>query len=159
MIERGSGRIINIGSTAGIVGDPLLAIYSATKGAIHAFTKVLAKEVGRHGITVNAIAPYGTMPDDAAAETSSGSRFHPSKGIFPKLMETRGEELGELARKGALSRSFAKPAEIGAAAIYLASAQAAFITSTVNFLEGGTLLSSTIYRLTGSTGYADTLKS
>src|SRR3546814_6147296 len=46
-------------------------------------------------------------------------------GIFPKLMETRGEELGELARKGALSRSFAKPAEIGAAAIYLASAQAA----------------------------------
>src|SRR3546814_916835 len=99
MIERGSGRIINIGSTAGIVGDPLLAIYSATKGAIHAFTKVLAEEVGRHGITVNAIAPYGTMPDDAAAETSSGSRFHPSKGIFPKLMETRGEEPGELARK------------------------------------------------------------
>src|SRR3546814_129573 len=74
MIERGSGRIINIGSTAGIVGDPLLAIYSATKGAIHAFTKVLAKEVGRHGITVNAIATYGTMPDDAAAETSSGHR-------------------------------------------------------------------------------------
>src|SRR3546814_15934050 len=72
MIERGSGRIINIGSTAGIVGDPLLAIYSATKGAIPAFTKVLAKEVGRHGIHVKAMTPYGTMHDAADAADRKG---------------------------------------------------------------------------------------
>src|SRR3546814_11183761 len=95
------------------------------------------------------------MPDDAAAETSSGSRFHPSKGIFPKLMETRGEELGELARKGALSRSFAKPAEMGEAAIYLASAQAAFITGQVPCIDGGAQLESPNSRLTDSLGQAD----
>ena len=47
MIERSSGRIINIGSTAGLVGDPMLAVYSAMKGAVHAFTQG-ARQGGRH---------------------------------------------------------------------------------------------------------------
>ena len=70
MIARGTGRIVNVGSTSGIVGDPLMAAYSAAKGAVvHTFTKVLAKEVGRHGITVNAVAPFATRarrPGDRA---------------------------------------------------------------------------------------------
>jgi NAD(P)-dependent dehydrogenase (short-subunit alcohol dehydrogenase family) len=49
---------------AGLIGDAMLTVYSAMKGGVHAFTKVLAKEVGRHGITVNAVAPYGTVPED-----------------------------------------------------------------------------------------------
>ena len=53
MIERSYGRIINIGSTAGLIGDPMLAVYSAAKGGVHAFTRVLAKEVGMQGVTVN----------------------------------------------------------------------------------------------------------
>jgi 2-hydroxycyclohexanecarboxyl-CoA dehydrogenase len=136
MIERRSGRVINIGSTSGIVGDPQLAVYSAMKGAVHAFTKVLAKEVGAHGITVNAIAPYSTFPDGPDA-ISSGSRWHP-EGIFPRLMASRGEELASMARRTVLDRQFAYPAEIGAAAVYLASDAAAFVTAQVLAVDGGT---------------------
>ena len=92
MIDRSYGRIVNIGSTAGLVGDPMLAVYSAMKGAVHAFTKVLAKEVGKQGITVNAIAPYGTLPDDPERDVSSGSRWHPD-GVFARVAATRRDEL------------------------------------------------------------------
>ncbi len=54
MIEQQGGRIVNIGSTAGLVGDYMLSVYSAAKAAVHGFTRVLAKEVGQHGaIEVN----------------------------------------------------------------------------------------------------------
>lgn len=56
MIERKAGRVINIGSTAGLVGDYIMAIYSAAKAAVHGFTRALAKEVGEHNITVNCVA-------------------------------------------------------------------------------------------------------
>jgi 2-hydroxycyclohexanecarboxyl-CoA dehydrogenase len=120
MIERRSGRIVNIGSTSGIVGDPLLAVYSASKGAVHAFTKVL----GRHGITANAIAPYGTLPA-GPDDLSPGSRWHPD-GLMARLAATRLEELHSIGRRTLLERQTALPAEIGAAAVYLASEGAAF---------------------------------
>lgn len=139
MIERGSGRIINIGSTSGIVGDPLLAVYSAMKGGVHAFTKVLAKEVGKQGITVNAIAPYGTLPEDGEQDVSSGSRWHPD-GTFARLAATRREELHSIGRRTLLQRQTAFPKEIGAAAVYLASDAAAFVTGQVLAVDGGTQL-------------------
>jgi len=137
MIERSSGRIINIGSTAGLVGDPLLAVYSAMKGAVHAFTRVLAKEVGRKGITVNAIAPYGTVPEDFARDVSTGSRFHPD-GVIARTMATRAQEMASIARRTVLERQLATPSEIGAAAVYLASDAAAFVTGQVLAVDGGT---------------------
>jgi 2-hydroxycyclohexanecarboxyl-CoA dehydrogenase len=137
MIERASGRIINIGSTAGLVGDRLLAVYSAMKGAIHAFTRVLAKEVGSQGITVNAIAPYGTVPLDFGLEVSTGSRFHPD-GVIARSMATRAEEMATIGRRTVLTRQLAFPAEIGAAAVYLASDAAAFVTAQVLAVDGGT---------------------
>jgi 2-hydroxycyclohexanecarboxyl-CoA dehydrogenase len=136
MIDRSSGRIINIGSTAGLVGDRLLAVYSAMKGAVHAFTKVLAMEVGGYGITVNAIAPYGTMPDDRERDVSSGSRWHP-EGLFARLAATRREEMATIARRTVLPRQTAFPSEIGAAAVYLASEAAAFVTGHVLVVDGG----------------------
>lgn len=139
MIGRGYGRIINIGSSSGIVGDSLLAVYSAMKGAVHAFTKVLAKEVGKQGITVNAVAPYGTLPDDREQGVSSGSRWHPD-GIFARLATTRGEELHSIGRRTVLARQTAFPAEIGAAVVYLASDAAAFTTGQVLSVDGGTQL-------------------
>jgi 2-hydroxycyclohexanecarboxyl-CoA dehydrogenase len=137
MIERSRGRIVNIGSTAGLVGDAMLSVYSAMKGAIHAFTRVLAKEVGKKGITVNAIAPYGTMPDDLARDVSTGSRFHP-EGVIMRTLATRGAEMATIGRQTVLERKLAVPSEIGAAAVYLASDAAAFVTGQVLAVDGGT---------------------
>lgn len=139
MIERSYGRIINIGSTAGLIGAIKLAVYSAMKGAVHAFTRVLAKEIGGKGITVNAIAPYGTMPDDPEHDVSSGSRYHPS-GLMARLMETRADELMTIGRSTAVGRQTAFPHEIGAAAVYLASDAAAFVTGQVLCVDGGVQL-------------------
>lgn len=139
MLERKSGRIINIGSTAGEVGDYMLGVYSAAKGAVHAFTRALALEVGEQNITVNCVAPYATFPDDPS-HISSGSRFHP-EGLFAHD-ETLGRQdlQDKLLRRGVLPRNFAKPSEIAGAVVYLASEQAAFVTGKVHCIDGGALL-------------------
>ena len=79
MIGQGSGEIINIGSQAGAVALPGESVYCMTKAAIAHLTRCLAVEWGRHGITVNAVAPTfirtpGTEPalsDPSSARTSS----------------------------------------------------------------------------------------
>ena len=60
MLERGYGRIVNIGSVAGVYGNRKMVHYSATKGALIAMTKALAKEVTEQGVTVNCVSP-GTV--------------------------------------------------------------------------------------------------
>jgi 2-hydroxycyclohexanecarboxyl-CoA dehydrogenase len=109
------------------------------KGAVHAFTKVLALEVGKQGITVNAIAPYGTLPEDPVRDVSSGSRWH-RDGVFARVSATRGAELHAIGRRTVLQRQTAFPAEIGAAAVYFASDAAAFVTGQVLAVDGGVLL-------------------
>lgn len=140
MIARGRGRIVNLGSTAGLVGDYMLPVYSAAKAAVHGFTRVLAKEVGQHGITVNCVAPYGTMSDDPAAY-SKGSRFHPEHGfIFQAFKGSSPEDGRRRARTGPLARTIARPEEVAAAVLYLASARADFLTGQILTVDGGTLL-------------------
>jgi 2-hydroxycyclohexanecarboxyl-CoA dehydrogenase len=140
MIERQEGRIINIGSTAGLVGDPFLAVYSAAKAALFGFTRVLACEVGVHNITVNAIAPYATRPADPDEQRSTGSRTHPETGVFRKLTPEQGRQIGSIFRKGVLPRLVATSDEMGAAAAYLASSHAAFITGETLTIDGGVRL-------------------
>jgi len=140
MIERSAGCIINIGSTAGSVGDYLLAVYSAAKGAVHTFTKVLAKEVGPQGIRVNCVAPYATVSDDPAAY-SSGSRFHPERGFFTQAIPTlSSDDLARLHRSGPLDRTTARADEVSAAVVYLASERAAFVTGQIIYVDGGVQL-------------------
>lgn len=139
MSAKQKGRIINIGSTAAEVGDYMLGVYSAAKGAVHAFTRALALEVGEQNITVNCVAPGPTFPEDPS-HTSSGSRFRPD-GLFAHD-ETLGrpELKDKLLRKTLMPRQFARPDEIAAASVYLASDGAAFVTGKVHCIDGGALL-------------------
>lgn len=70
MLERGSGKIINIGSQIGQIGGAEMASYSASKGGVLAFTKALAREVSSKGVHVNAIAP-GPIETDLARDIRS----------------------------------------------------------------------------------------
>jgi 2-hydroxycyclohexanecarboxyl-CoA dehydrogenase len=138
--QRGEGRIVNIGSTAGFIGDRLLAVYSAAKGGVHTFTKVLALELGTTGITVNAVAPYNTRSEDPYSDMSSGSRVRPGSGVFALAREKDPQAFESIKRHTALTRQQARPHEIGAAAVYLASDQAAFVTGHVLGVDGGATL-------------------
>jgi 2-hydroxycyclohexanecarboxyl-CoA dehydrogenase len=140
MLEQGSGRIVNIGSMSALIGDRFMAVYSAAKGGVHSFTRILALEVGKAGINVNAIAPYGTLPEDPINDTSSGSRFHPQTGLFPLALASDPDLVSQIKRETALTRDNAHPWEIGAAAVYLASDQAAFVTGQILQVDGGVML-------------------
>ena len=66
MVERGYGRIVNIGSDAGRVGSSLESVYSGAKGGVIAFTKTIAREVARRGVTANTVCPGPDRHGDAA---------------------------------------------------------------------------------------------
>src|SRR5947199_4044678 len=78
MAERGWGRVVNIGSDAGRVGSSLESVYSGAKGAVIAFTKTLAREVARSGVTANAVCPGPTrtpMLDGMAGQGERGAKL------------------------------------------------------------------------------------
>jgi 3-oxoacyl-[acyl-carrier protein] reductase len=116
MMRKRIGRIINMSSVAGQMGNAGQTNYSASKGGQIAFTKALAREVASRNITVNAIAP-GFVDTDILADMS------------PETMEA-ALKMVPLARKG-------RPEEIAYAAAFLASDEAAYITGQVLGVDGG----------------------
>lgn len=116
MIRRRYGRIINISSVAGQMGNPGQTNYSASKAGQIGFTKALAREVASRKITVNAIAP-GYIDTDL-------TRDLPEKTITDIL------NMVPLKRMGL-------PEDIAEAAVYLASDQAGYVTGQVLSIDGG----------------------
>jgi len=117
MIDRGEGgRIVNIASDAGRVGSSGEAVYAGAKGGVIAFTKSIARETARHGITVNAVCPG---PTDTPL-----FRAQPEK-LQQAL--TRAIPMGRLGR----------PEDVAHAVCFLASENAGFITGQVLSVSGG----------------------
>lgn len=116
MMRKRVGRIINMASVAGQMGNPGQTNYSASKGGQIAFTKALAREVATRNITVNAIAPGFVDTEILDAMT-------------PEMLEA-ALKLVPLGRKG-------KPEEIAYAVSFLASDEAAYITGQVLGIDGG----------------------
>lgn len=115
----GAGRIINVASTSPIKGTPNMQHYTASKGAVIAFTRSLARELGAANVTVNAIAPGFTL----------------SEGVLASGMEN---VMGDAARR--TSRSIQRdqvPQDLVGAAIFLASEGASFITGQTVAVDGG----------------------
>ncbi len=118
MVERGYGRIINLGSQAGIVGIRRHAVYSASKGGVNLLTKVLALEWAPHGVTVNAIAPTWIYTP-GTAERLDDPAF-----------------LAEVLARIPVGR-VGSTADVAATVVFLASRAAGLVTGTVLSVDGG----------------------
>jgi 2-hydroxycyclohexanecarboxyl-CoA dehydrogenase len=123
MIERGWGRVINIGSDAGRVGSSLEAVYSGAKGGIIAFTKTLAREVATKGITANTVC---LGPTDTPA--------------LRKFADNSGQEADKVLAgmtKAVPMRRLATPEDVAAAVAFFASDAAGYITGQTLSVSGG----------------------
>jgi 2-hydroxycyclohexanecarboxyl-CoA dehydrogenase len=122
MQDRGYGRIVNVASEAGRVGSQLSGAYSAAKAGVIGFTKTIAREAARFGVTCNAVAP-------GPIET-------------PMLERTAAScELGERLVRGMVSstamRRPGRPEEVAAAIAFLASEEASYVTGETLGVSGG----------------------
>ena len=120
MIEGGWGRVVNIASDAGRVGSSLESVYGGAKGGVIAFTKTLAREVARKGITANTVCPGPTRT--------------------PLLEGMAGEGGGKLIQaleKAVPMKRLGEPEDIAAAVEFLQSERASFITGQTLSVSGG----------------------
>ena len=116
MMKARSGRIINITSVVGVMGNAGQANYAAAKAGVIGFTKSLAQEIGSRGITVNAIAPGFINTDMTKALTE--------------------EQVGKITANIPAAR-LGEPEDIAASVVFLASDESAYITGTTMHVNGG----------------------
>lgn len=116
MMKQRRGRIINVSSVAAEHVNPGQTNYAASKGAINSFTKALAVELASRGVTVNAIAP-GFIETD--------------------MSEAVRNKAGDLIKKMIPMRRLGQPDDIARVAVFLASAESAYLTGQVLTVDGG----------------------
>jgi 3-oxoacyl-[acyl-carrier protein] reductase len=117
MLSAGNGRIVNIASIIGFTGYRGLSVYAATKASMLGFTRSLAREVGRHGVNVNAVAP-GFIETDMTGKLDDGQR-------------------GRIARRSALQR-LPSIEDVANAVEFLLGDKSKNITGTVLTVDAGT---------------------
>jgi 2-hydroxycyclohexanecarboxyl-CoA dehydrogenase len=116
MIARGGGRIVNVASDAGRVGSSGEAVYAGAKGGVIAFTKSVAREVAKHGITANVVCPG---PTDTP------------------LFRAQPERLQEALTRAVPMRRLGRPEDVAQAIAYFASPGAGYVTGQVLSVSGG----------------------
>lgn len=116
MLKAGRGRIVAIGSLSGLLGHAGQVNYSTAKGGLHAFTKALAREVGRYRITVNTVVPGWILTDLVAA--------------MPEAKRRQAEREIPLGRMGT-------PFDVARVVSFLLSEQASYITGATIRVDGG----------------------
>ncbi len=118
MVAQRKGTVLNIASVSGLIGEPELTAYAASKGAVISFSRALAVEWARHGVMVNAIAP-------GYFRTALNKNALDDVKIGPKIV-------------GAIPvRRVGQPEELGPLVVFLASDAAAFMTGSVVVIDGG----------------------
>jgi 2-hydroxycyclohexanecarboxyl-CoA dehydrogenase len=120
MVQRGSGVVVNIASDAGRVGSSGETVYSGAKGAVIAFSKALAREVARHNIRVNVVAPGIT-----------------DTPLLQQIIQAGNEKLIDAIVRSTPLRRMARPEEVAEAVVFLASDRASFITGQTLSVSGG----------------------
>ena len=120
MVDNGWGRIVNISSDAGRVGSSGEGVYSACKGGQIAFTKTIAREVARRGVTVNCVCPGPTDTPPVRRTLAEG-----------------GEKFMAALVRAIPMRRLGQPEDIAAAVAYLVSEGAGFVTGQTLSVSGG----------------------
>ena len=135
LIERKAGRIINIASIAGPLAAGTMPPYSVAKGGVITFTRVIARELAPHGITVNAICPGVLYTEFWQKLAAHIARTNPAfAGMTPRqVFEKRVSDLVP-------QRCEQTPEDIGWAAVFLASDEARAITGQALNVDGGCVM-------------------
>jgi 2-hydroxycyclohexanecarboxyl-CoA dehydrogenase len=122
MIADGFGRIVSIGSDAGRVGSSLESVYAGAKGGLIAFTKTIARESARHGVTANTVCPGPTDTPMLAGIAAAGGDAERVIGAMTRAVPMR---------------RLARPEEVAVAVVFFASEQAGFVTGQTLSVSGG----------------------
>ena len=141
MIAKGEGRIVSIVSDAGRFGDPYLAPYAAAKAGAAGFCRSVAREVGRHGITVNCVSLGSIRTSTTTGSNTGDDRTAGNEPSGPRDADGPNDEAARRRLSRYIIRRHGEPADVAAMVTYLASPLASWITGQTYPVNGGYTLS------------------